>query len=108
MTSSISFSVEARYPHQVWEIEVPLPIERFAGTRRRRRAAARPSTQSTSDLFAVADPESAVEIVAWRAHARCVPAASRRWRAGAAPGAAAGERTRRPIFPETGAMDDAA
>ena len=31
MEQSIEFSVEARYPHQVWEIEVPLAKGRFDG-----------------------------------------------------------------------------
>jgi N-methylhydantoinase A len=61
------FAVEARYPHQVWEIEVPL------------RAATLDVEQFRADfhdlhdeLYAVRDEDAAVEIVTWRAHVRCV------------------------------------
>ncbi|HJU48641.1 MAG TPA: hydantoinase/oxoprolinase family protein, partial [Gaiellaceae bacterium] len=68
--SSVTFSVEARYPHQVWEIEVPLPTERFDDSEdveRLRQAFHRQHEQ----VFAVRDAGSAVEVVAWRAHVRC-------------------------------------
>lgn len=65
---SIIFSVEARYQHQVWEIDVPLPVKRFRG-------------QVDIDvfvdefhavherIFCFRDPASAVEIVGWSARA---------------------------------------
>jgi N-methylhydantoinase A len=68
--SSVALSIEARYPNQVWEIEVPLPVSRFEG----------PADVSTleeafhrahEDLFAFSDPGSPVEVVAWRARVRC-------------------------------------
>ena len=66
----LRFSVEARYPHQVWEIEVPL--------RHGALSAAEHLTdlcedfhRAHEDLFAVRDRDSPVEIVTWRAHARC-------------------------------------
>jgi N-methylhydantoinase A len=66
----IRFSVEARYPHQVWEIEVPL----------RHGAVSTPDLiaefcedfhRAHDDLFAVRDKDSPVEVVTWRAHALC-------------------------------------
>ena len=70
VSSQILYSVEVRYPHQVWEIEVPL-----------RRAALANSEQveelrrdfhgAHEELFAVFDPDSPVEVVTWRARARC-------------------------------------
>lgn len=66
----IQFSVEARYPHQVWEIEVPL-----------RHGVLTEDAQvadlcedfhvAHEDLFAIRDKDAPVEIVTWRAHARC-------------------------------------
>jgi N-methylhydantoinase A len=66
----ISYSVEARYPDQVWEIEVPLRkncinnasdladlVHDFHGVHR--------------DLFAIDDPASAIEIISWRAEVSC-------------------------------------
>lgn len=65
---TLQFSVEARYEQQVWEIDVPLPVQRFRD-------------QADIDLFieafhaaherifAFRDPESSVEIVGWSARA---------------------------------------
>ena len=71
IASEIRFSVEARYPHQVWELEVP--------------AAARPHLQPSltspslcdrfhrkhRDVFAIADDDSMIEFESWHARARC-------------------------------------
>jgi N-methylhydantoinase A len=68
--SSIEFSVEARYPHQVWELEVPLRTGRIASTgaldelRRDFHAVHR-------EVFAVADDASPIEFESWHARARC-------------------------------------
>jgi N-methylhydantoinase A len=68
-SSSIEFSVEARYPHQVWELEVELPATRISsegdlaalcgGFHRKHR-----------DVFAIADEESMIEFESWHARAR--------------------------------------
>jgi N-methylhydantoinase A len=68
--SQIALSVEARYPNQVWEIDVPLPVERFAD------AADVTALEDAfhrvhEELFAFADRGSPIEIVAWRAQIRC-------------------------------------
>ncbi len=64
------FAVEARYPHQVWEIEVPL----------RHGTLSAPGHlddlcedfhQAHEDLFAVRDSASPVELVTWRVTGRC-------------------------------------
>jgi N-methylhydantoinase A len=67
-TPRIDLSFEGRYPQQVWEIEVPLPVERFDadGPERIRDAFHRVHEQ----LFAVVDADSPVEIVTWRARVR--------------------------------------
>jgi N-methylhydantoinase A len=70
MESSIEFSVEAHYPHQAWELELPLRVSRFTDPddvehlRRDFHALHR-------EVFAVDDPESSVEIIAWRGRVRC-------------------------------------
>ena len=67
---SREFSVEARYPHQVWEIEVPI-----------RRSQLRSPSDLTClvadfhaahrQLFAIDDPGSDIEFVTWRARVNC-------------------------------------
>ena len=68
--SEIEFSVEARYPHQIWELEVPLRTHEFSGPEDVERL-----RQDFHDLhkevFAISDPESPVEMVGWRARVRC-------------------------------------
>jgi len=68
--STIAFSVEARYPDQVWEIEVPL---RGSGIETSEDVAAflEDFHRVHDELFAHSDPQSPVEIVMWRAEARC-------------------------------------
>lgn len=93
LQQQIEFSVEARYPHQVWEVTVPLRGARF-----RERADLERLVEDLhathQDLFAVSDRNSPVEFVTWRARVECqlprenavrvVPSrtgrSSRRWR----------------------------
>ena len=64
------FSVEARYPHQVWEIEVPLRSERLASDAD--LDAFRQDFHAKHDeVFAISDRDSHVEIVAWRVRIAC-------------------------------------
>lgn len=67
---AVSLSVEARYPDQVWEIEVPLPVERFES-----EADVRLFVDAFHrvhlELFAIEDRASAVEIITWRAAVTC-------------------------------------
>ena len=68
--ATIRFAVEARYPRQHWEIEVPLRVETFGGDKdvellRRDFHAAH------ERIFAHRDERSKVEFVAWHASARC-------------------------------------
>jgi N-methylhydantoinase A len=64
----IDLMAETRYPGQVWELELPLPVTRFrtdADIESLRDAFHRLHQQ----VFAVCDPDSAVEIVGWAARA---------------------------------------
>lgn len=68
-TAEVRLSVEARYPQQVWEIEVPLAVERFAGAEDVERLR-QDFHRVHEELFAVSDRSSAVELVQWRARVR--------------------------------------
>jgi N-methylhydantoinase A len=69
VSREITFSVEARYPQQMWDLEVPLPERRFRSAEdvARLRAAFHAVHQ---DVLSIADPESEVETMTWRARAR--------------------------------------
>jgi N-methylhydantoinase A len=104
-SSAIEFSVEARYPHQIWELEVPLAAGHFDGPDDV-ECLRRDFHDVHEELFAIRDPDSAIETVAWRARVRCrlreLPTQV------VAPGRARsgrGARTRRAWFPDVGAVD---
>ncbi|MBX3532334.1 MAG: hydantoinase/oxoprolinase family protein [Rhizobiaceae bacterium] len=67
---TIRFSAEARYPEQVWEIEIPLPVERFASAAEL-RALEDVFHKAHDDIFAISDPGSPIEIVGWTASVAC-------------------------------------
>ena len=71
LASSIEYAVEARYPDQVWEIEIPVVPDRLR-TADDLRAFERSFHVAHEEVFAVADPDSPVEIVGWAARAMCV------------------------------------
>lgn len=66
----IEFAAEARYRHQVWEIEVPLRAERFdtdadvAGFRE-------DFHRLHEELFAISDTDLDIEIIGWSARVSC-------------------------------------
>ena len=68
--TTVRFSVEARYPHQVWEVEVPLAGDSLATSDDVDAIRNRFHT-AHEELFAVSDRESQVEFVAWRAGVSC-------------------------------------
>ena len=70
VAQSIRLSAEARYPQQVWEIGVPLPVERFA-TNVDVEALRQAFHAAHRDIFAIDDPSAAVEIVGWNATVAC-------------------------------------
>jgi N-methylhydantoinase A len=67
---SIEFSVEARYPHQVWELEVPMHTSRIGTDSDLRRLSA-DFHRVHRDVFAIADESSMIEFESWHARARC-------------------------------------
>src|SRR5262249_23656329 len=70
LRQQIEFSVEARYPHQVWEVTVPLRGNCVTGADDLQRLV-EDLHATHEDLFAVSDPHSAVEFVSWRARIEC-------------------------------------
>jgi N-methylhydantoinase A len=67
---SIEFSVEARYPHQVWELEVPMHASRIRNHEDLRRLSAE-FHKVHRDVFAIADESSMIEFESWHARASC-------------------------------------
>ncbi|MHA6690868.1 hydantoinase/oxoprolinase family protein [Devosia sp. A449] len=70
VSTSIEVAVEARYPKQVWEIEIGVPDDDFS----------KPDVLPTliqafhaehRTLFQISDDQSGIEIIAWRAYVRC-------------------------------------
>ena len=70
LAQSIEYSAECRYPHQVWEIEVPLAKPRFDGPKDVERLVG-DLHGVHEEMFAIADRKSHIEVVTWRARARC-------------------------------------
>jgi len=62
--------VEARYPHQIWEIEVPVPGGQVDGPVD--LGALKDTFHAMhKTIFEINDPASEVEFVTWRAKVRC-------------------------------------
>jgi N-methylhydantoinase A len=104
VSQEIGYSVEARYPNQVWEIEVPLRHgELTSGAQI--ADLCQDFHAAHEDLFAVRDKDAPVEIVTWRAHARC---SLREYGLGSArpePSARALPGVRRAFFPTIGTVE---
>ena len=68
----VEFTAEARYPSQIWEIEVPLRADRIEDEPA--LAAFIEDFHKTHEaLFTFADSDSTIETVGWRANVRCRP-----------------------------------
>lgn len=90
----IEVLAEARYPGQVWELELPVPTTRFQGEGSI-ETLREDFHRLHESVFAVSDPDSPVEVIGWRARIR----ASSGWRGRAvlAPGFESTERSTREI-----------
>jgi N-methylhydantoinase A len=64
------FVVEARYPQQTWEIEVPLRQPRFDNAEQVRQLVD-DFHALHRELYAVDDPTSPIELVTWRVRVHC-------------------------------------
>jgi len=68
--TSIEFFAEARYPEQVWEIEVPIKSRRFKN-RNDIESLVESFHAAHQDIFAINDPDSGIEVVGWTANVKC-------------------------------------
>jgi N-methylhydantoinase A len=70
LEQTIEYAVEARYPHQIWEIELPLRSGRFATEQDVRQLVA-DFHRAHKEIFEISDPNSEIEAVTWRARVAC-------------------------------------
>jgi N-methylhydantoinase A len=68
--AQVDFFADARYPHQIWELEVPLRTNTFSSSTDLQQLCT-DFHQVHEDTFAIQDPTSVVEVVSWRARVRC-------------------------------------
>ncbi|XPP27277.1 MAG: hydantoinase/oxoprolinase family protein [Leucobacter sp.] len=99
-----SYSVEARYAQQVWEIAVPLRASRFE-TEVALAELVEDFHAEHRRRFAVHDPNSALEILTWRARLTVDVPTPAPERETAQPRLASSMRTRSAYFDETGRID---
>lgn len=66
----IEFSAEGRYPHQVWEIELPVSGAEFK-TEEDVVRLVRDFHDLHESMFAIADTASSIEVLVWRARVHC-------------------------------------
>jgi N-methylhydantoinase A len=98
---SREFSVEARYPHQVWEIEVPVRAWRM-GTPGALAALVADFHATHRQIFAIDDPGSDIEFVTWRARVNCRLRQSSEQALRFEPRSGRAPARRRAYFPELG------
>ena len=104
LAQSVEFSVEGRYPHQVWEIEVPLAKPRFEAATDVERLVA-DLHDLHEEMFAIADRQSHIEALTWRARATCRLPRGDSTRVVELPPAGAGSRRRSAWFDGAGRVD---
>ncbi|MGD9536316.1 MAG: hydantoinase/oxoprolinase family protein [Alphaproteobacteria bacterium] len=102
----VEFTAEARYPSQIWEIEVHLRKPRFDG-QADIDALREDFHKEHEQIFAIADTKSAVEVVGWRASVRCRLRDSERLAIVRPEGATAVMGKRQVYFDDTGTVDAA-
>src|SRR5581483_5285397 len=95
----IELSAEARYPHQIWELELPIREPLDVDELRRDFHAVH------EQVFAISDPGSEVELVAWRARVRCPVGRSEPGRLAQGSALRRGPGTRRACFDGVGVVD---
>ena len=67
---TVDYVVEARYEHQVWEIDLPLRSDRI-GAEDELEELVEDFHRLHEEVFAIRDPDSVVELVGWKATVRC-------------------------------------
>ena len=95
------FLVEARYLHQVWEIDVAIDPDRLLSSGGV-DILLQDFHRAHDEIFAFSDPQSPIEVIAWRAAVRCAAAARAEPRLAHTPTTARLEKYRRAFFPRDG------
>ncbi|MET0490650.1 MAG: hydantoinase/oxoprolinase family protein [Acidimicrobiales bacterium] len=67
---TVALYAEARYPQQIWELEVPLRVDRF-GSDADLETFVQDFHGVHQIVLGIADPDSPVEVVGWGARVRC-------------------------------------
>lgn len=102
---AIEFTAEARYPHQIWEIEIPVRDSRFS-TEADVAELVETFHATHDDMFAISDPGSPIEIVSWRANVRCgLRDRAAAWSVVESDSAASPPLSRRCYFSDIGTVD---
>lgn len=104
ISQTIEFFAEARYPDQVWEIEVPLAARRFESDGDV-AALIEEFHKVHEDLFAINDPGSGIEVVGWTASVKCQLKESESGSLTRADADTSVDGTRKVYFAETGYVD---
>ena len=104
VATRIELSVEARYPSQVWEVEVQLRSRVFDSDDDVANLIKDFHTRHT-ELFGFRDDGDEIDIMTWRAVARCSVAAHGAAQLVAEPVAAEPTSRRAMFFPQTGLID---
>ena len=100
----IDFLVEARYLHQVWEIDVAVEPERLFGAGGV-DGLAQDFHRTHEHIFAFSDPNSPIEVIAWRATVRCPVATEADLKLAQTAVPPPGSQSRRAFFPQSGWLE---
>jgi N-methylhydantoinase A len=102
--SRIELSAEMRYPSEVWELEVPVPVRRFSSAEdvERMRSALHAAKK---EVYGSSDAKSAAVFVTWRAKVSCRLRGSDIGRPHATAARAAADGHRQTYFPVVGFVD---
>lgn len=106
VSHTIDRVVEARYAHQVWELDLPLHVERFASATDV-DGLVDDFHRLHEEIFAIRDPASPIELVGWKATVRCRLADRELGRLRAVDSSQQRSGTRRLYLAGTGAVDAA-
>jgi N-methylhydantoinase A len=101
LDARVEFAIEGRYPSQVWEIEVPVRRAMIEGACAANAIVAAFHSRHT-ELFSFRDDGDEVEIMSWRAIARCRVAAGNHSKLESRSGHVPKTSRRTMTFPETG------
>jgi N-methylhydantoinase A len=93
--------VEARYLHQVWEIDVAIDPDCLLGSGGI-DILVHAFHRAHGEIFAFSDPQSPIEVIAWRAAVRCAVVAHAELKLAHTPAPAQLPKCRRAFFPHHG------